>query len=91
MGSSKKFWIALEAGAIALFLVGIGLGWYLFPEGGLKAWSIFIGLVVLHVAETPVGLRVGREKNLPIRRTLIKTWAFGFTWWLPVKKGILEK
>ncbi len=91
MGSSKGFWIFLEAGAIGLAFLAIAAGYYLFPEGGIRAWSIFLALAVLHLAESPIGLAIGRAKNLSIPRTLIKTWLFGFTWWLPLKKGILKK
>jgi|WetSurMetagenome_2_1015567.scaffolds.fasta_scaffold1178455_1 hypothetical protein len=90
MSSSKGFWIFLEVGAIGLFLLAVAFGYYLFPEGGIKAWSIFLALIGLHLAESPVGLKIGRAKNLSITRSLVKTWLFGFTWWLPLKMGVID-
>jgi hypothetical protein len=91
MTSSKWFWLFLEGGSIALFLAAVALGYYFFPEGGLKAWGFFIFLVVFHMSESPVGLKIGRSRNLSAPRSLVKTWLFGFTWWLPLKRGILER
>ena len=91
MFSSKGFWIFLQVGAIGLDIAAIAFGYYLFPEGGIKAWGILLALNALHVAESPIGLKIGKAKNLSVAHSLIKTWLFGFTWWLPVKKGILDK
>ena len=91
MFSSKAFWIFLQVGAIGLDITAIAFGYYFFPEGGIKAWSFFLALNALHVAESPIGLKIGRAKDLSISRSLVKTWLFGFTWWLPVKNGILNK
>ena len=91
MGSSKVFWIFLEVGAIGLDIMAVVAGYYLFPEGGIKAWSILLALNALHVAESPIGLKIGRTKNLSTTRSLVKTWLFGFTWWLPLKMGVINK
>ncbi len=91
MGSSKALWIFLEIGAIMLFPVAVGIGYLLFPEGGIRSWGIFIAIVVLHLSESSTGLKIGRKKNLSTARILLKTWLFGFTWWLPLKRGVFEK
>ncbi len=34
-----------------------------------------------------VGRKVAEEQGLPAAEGLAKCLAFGFTWWLPIKKG----
>jgi hypothetical protein len=90
--NNKGFWYFLMFGSICLFAFSIGLGYYLFPDNCLLSLVFFLGLVALHVAEIPMtGLKIGKEKNIPIPTTIIKTLLFGFTWWLPLKKGIIQK
>ncbi|MBN1533855.1 MAG: hypothetical protein JXA20_14385 [Spirochaetes bacterium] len=91
MTSSKAFWFFLQGGSIALFLAAAALGHLFHPEWGPMAWGFLIFLVVLHLGESPVGLKIGRSKGLSAPRSLVKTWLFGFTWWLPLKRGVLEK
>ena len=91
MRAKKILWLSLEAAVIVLAAASIAAGYILFPEGGIKSWGIFLGLAAVHLAETPVGLKIGGEKNLSMTRILIKTWLFGSTWWVPLKHGILDK
>lgn len=89
--NSKGFWYFLMFGSICLFAFSIWLGRYLFPDNCLLSWIIFLGLLALHIAEIPLsGLRIGREKNIPVPVVIVKTTLFGFTWWLPLKKGIIR-
>lgn len=87
---TKQFWIVLEIGAIALWGLSLAAGHLLFPGSQLKAWGFFIGLVILHAAELPTTLRLGREKGLNQGRVILKTLLFGFTWWVPLKKEIFK-
>jgi hypothetical protein len=34
---------------------------------------------------------VGKKAGLTAMRSIIKTLAFGFTWWVPLKLGIIKK
>jgi hypothetical protein len=88
MTEKRKFWIALEAGAILLYGVIIG-GSYLLnqPKPG---WILIGLLVLLHLTEMPTALRIGQEKGLHPGRVIILNMLFGFTWWLPLSRGILE-
>ena len=73
-------------------LFSLWLGYYLFPDNYLLAWSFFLALLALHLAEIPMtSLKIGREKNIPVPVTVVKTLLFGFCWWLPLKKGIIAK
>ena len=89
--SSKGFWYFMMFGSINLFIIGIVLGYVLFPGSMILSWIFFIGLLITHIAELPIGMKIGKEKKIPALTTAAKTILFGFTWWLPLKKGILEK
>jgi hypothetical protein len=89
---TKGFWYFLMYGSVALFAFSIWLGYYLFPDNTLCAWALFLGLVVIHLSEIPiVSLRIGKEKNIPLPAVIVKTFLFGFTWWLPLRRGIIGK
>lgn len=90
--NSKGFWYFLMFGSICLFAFTIALGFYLFPDNPLLKWIFFIGLLLFHVAEIPAAsLKIGRDRNVPSSTVVAKTLLFGFTWWLPLKKGIIDK
>jgi len=87
--NNKAFWYFLQFGSIVLYAVSIPFGYWLFPGSNLYAWSIFTGLVLLHTAEINIAKKIGSKKNIPLLRVTVKTILFGFTWWLPLKKGII--
>jgi hypothetical protein len=86
--NSKGFWYFLQFGAIVLDASTIALGYWLFPNSTLYAWSIFAGLMLFHVCEIPGAVKIAGEKNVSPLKAAAKTFLFGFTWWLPLKKGI---
>ncbi len=81
----------LMFGAIGLWAIAAAVGYLLIQESLLKAWGFFIVLVFLHAAELPISLKIGRENGLSAQTVVIKTMLYGFTWWVPVKKGIIER
>ncbi len=89
MKLSKITWILVEISVIFLYVVAIGYG-YMFEIPWL-GWLIFAALIVLHLFEMKTALKVGREKGLSNRRIIIKNLIFGFTWWIPLKRGIFNK
>ena len=45
-------------------------------------------LFLMHAMEyVLIGRKVAAEKELPVPEGLAKCLAFGFTWWLPLKKA----
>jgi hypothetical protein len=88
--NSKRFWQINMAGSIGLWILSVVVGFTLFPENHLAAWGLFIGLVIIHTAELPISLKIGKESGFSSQTVVIKTLLFGFTWWLPVKKGIIR-
>ncbi len=91
MTSNKTFWIMLMTGAIGLWAVSVVGGQLLFPENSLKAWIPFLALIVIHASELPIAFKLGRKFGLSSQNVLIKTMLYGFTWWVPLKKGIIDK
>jgi len=87
--NNKSFWYFLQFGAIVLYAVSIPFGYWLFPCTNLSAWSIFAGLALLHTAEITIARKIGSKKNISLLRIVVKTLLFGFTWWRPLKKGII--
>lgn len=90
--NSRGFWYFLMIGSIVLYGLSIALGRYLFPDSYLLSRIFFFGLLIVHILEIPtVSLKIGREKKIPDSMTVLKTILYGFTWWLPLKKGIIDK
>jgi hypothetical protein len=90
MTKSRVFWYFLQAGSIFLFAAAIGIG----CAGAVNpavSWVLFAGLLALHLAEIPVARRKLAGKNLSAARIAVKTTLFGFTWWLPVQSGVLDR
>jgi hypothetical protein len=95
---SKAFWYALMSGAIAGWIfvfAGVlaalaGSPYWTVPALGIP-WIAFCVIWASHLFEIPVASwRAGKERGLKPARTVLMTLVFGFTWWLPLKKGILD-
>lgn len=43
-----------------------------------------------HVLEIPLALTRLKHKQIPKLRIAARTLVFGFTWWLPVEKGVVS-
>ena len=40
--------------------------------------------------EIPIGMKVGERAGLEKGISALKTLAFGLTWWIPVKMGVIH-
>jgi hypothetical protein len=89
MLNSRVFWNMLRLGTIVLFLALIFAG-YLVNAPWL-GWMLVGLLFLLHVSELPSAFRAGRAKGLSTARILFMDLLFGFTWWLPLRRGVFEK
>jgi hypothetical protein len=90
--NSRVFWYLLMIGSIVLYWLSILLGRHLFPDSYLLSRIFFIGLLAIHILEIPlISLKIGRGKNIPVPMIIMKTILYGFTWWVPLKKGIIER
>ena len=89
MTKKPAFWYLLQASTIILYGVLIGGGNVLgLPWLG---WGLYTALFVLHLFELKTALRVGHAKGLSDMRIVIMNLIFGFTWWVPLKRGIIQK
>jgi hypothetical protein len=89
--NSKGFWYALMAGAIGLWITVI-LAAILVPSISIIAWIVFTALAALHLLEFPLASKeIADAKDISGSTAFIKTVLFGFTWWLALKKGIVDK
>jgi hypothetical protein len=89
---SRGFWYVMMIGSVALFGVSMALGRYLFPDNFLLSNVFFIGILLLHVGQIPArSMKIGNDKKIPGPMIIIKTILFGFTWWFPLKQGVINK
>lgn len=58
------------------------------PVGSVRPWGIglLVAMTVIHCAEIPIGVKIGRKCGVAPARSAFMTAVFGFTWWLPVKR-----
>ncbi|MBU3918071.1 hypothetical protein KKA14_21285 [bacterium] len=89
--NAKAFWKISMISVIGLWILTLVAGYYLYPGSHLDAWRFFIALLIVHASELFISYKIGKGKNLSTQTIVIKTLIFGFTWWVPVKKGIIEE
>lgn len=88
MVDNKYFWWTI--GTIVGLLHVAGIVCYLWQ--GLdnpvtKIWLIILGI---HVLEMPMAAIALQNKRIAAPTTLFKTLVFGFTWWVPARRGIYD-
>ncbi len=66
-------------------IVGVGAG---FPK---TLWMIVaVCWVIGHPLELLLAVPIGDKAGVPKSKSVMKTLAFGFTWWLPLKMGVFN-
>ncbi|MBU2513944.1 hypothetical protein KJ966_21605 [bacterium] len=91
MLNNKLFWLLSRN---TVLLVWIILFLFAFALPSPLAWLFKTAIVVLlliHMTEIPFSLKIGREKQLTTGIIVGKTLLYGFTWWLPLRKGLIER
>jgi len=93
MLKGKSFWYLMMAGALGGWAISIaGLVKPIKNENLKKIWQgIFCTWAFGHPMELALALSIGRARGLSTLRILVKTMLFGFTWWLPLKLGVIKK
>jgi hypothetical protein len=89
MSMGKITWIMMEISTILLYIVVIGFG-YILGIAWL-GWTIFLSLMLLHLGELKTAMTEGHKKGLSNRRIILMNMLFGFTWWVPLRRGIFSK
>ncbi|HVT36907.1 MAG TPA: hypothetical protein VHE37_15055 [Nevskiaceae bacterium] len=82
----KGFWIANNVVLLGLYAVTT----WLCVSGNSHHWIVWLATIILaaHALEIPLAFKVLKEKNPAPLRTVLGTFLFGFTYWLPAKRGI---
>jgi hypothetical protein len=89
MTQKPVFWYLLQVSTLVLYGVLIGGGNVLhLPWLGC---GLYGALFVLHLFELKTALQVGHDKGLSDVRIVLMNLIFGFTWWVPLKRGIIAK
>jgi len=84
--NSKPFWIAQNLTLLAIYAAGLAL----VLMGHSQHFLVLLSAVLLgaHALEIPVAFKVLKHLNPAPLRLVLGTLLFGFTWWLPVKRGV---
>jgi hypothetical protein len=94
MFKNKMFWYScMMPGALAGWLFTV-YG-FLFPMQDETIKMVWIIVACTwgfgHPLELIFSIPIGKAKGIPVKTTVLKTLAFGFTWWLPLKIGVIDK
>jgi hypothetical protein len=86
MLDNKAFWALQNLALIAFWLAAL----VLIGDGRSGHWLVIVAAVVLaaHVLELPLAFMVLRGRNAVPLRVALMTLAFGYTWWLPARRGV---
>jgi hypothetical protein len=90
---NRLFWTGLLMPGSAAAWVFVIAGFFLPLDGVVKIiWLVMLPVwTIVHPLEIITSYKIGKEKNLSFARTAVMTILFGFTWWLPLKMGVIDK
>lgn len=86
MIDDRRFWLANNALVVLLHIAGIGL--YAtegFSNPLAQLWAI---IVIIHILEIPLAFLALANRPIPWGLTVFATLIFGFTWWVPARRGL---
>ncbi|HEY1057522.1 MAG TPA: hypothetical protein VGE55_02190 [Limnobacter sp.] len=86
--NNPALWRALQGGLIAFWLLAIVAPILKLNLPWLDTLAILI--FVAHVLEVPLAMSRLRHSGVSTARITIRTLVYGFTWWLPVQKGVIK-
>ncbi len=88
MTHNKTFWLINNIGLSVFYLAVLVFYWG--TGAAITHPAVLLALVILgfHVLEIPLALKILADKQPSTLRVIIATTLFGFTWWLPAKRGI---
>jgi len=93
MFKNPLFWYGNMACAVLGWLFVFGGLLCPFNPGSLKAVWTVIALVwtVGHPLELFISIPIAKKAGVSKGKAIVKTIIFGFTWWLPLKKGVFTQ
>lgn len=89
MKNKPLFWRVAQLLTILLYELLIFVG-YAFGITWL-GWTLFGGLILLHIVELKTAVVIAKKHKVKTMRAILMTVLFGFTWWLPLKRGLINK
>jgi hypothetical protein len=89
MTEKKGFWRLMQAGALLLYILILITGYVIHQPK--PAWILIGLLALLHISEMRTVLSIGQENALSKGYIILMNMLFGFTWWVPLKKGVIER
>jgi hypothetical protein len=86
MLDTKGLWLVQNLALVAFWLAAIGL----LAAGQPHHWLVLLAAVILaaHVLELPLAFMALRGRGASPLRVILLTLAFGYTWWLPARRGV---
>ncbi|MGJ8668671.1 MAG: hypothetical protein ACSHXK_04195 [Oceanococcus sp.] len=88
MTQSKGFWLFNNIG-LMVFYIAVSI--FAFNTGAdMSHPAVMVAVLILaaHVLEIPLAFKVLAPQQPSALRVVLGTTLFGFTWWLPAKRGI---
>ena len=91
MLNSKTLWFILKTIVTGVWCVLV-LFAFLIPSQIMDHCRIMILILLLiHLFELPISLKIGTENGISKSVTVVKTICYGFTWWIPLRRGVISE
>ncbi len=87
----KTVWKIFRISTILFWILLAIIGFGVANQFSEYSRICLVLLLVIHLAEIPIALSIGRKRDLAIFRIIVSTLVLGFTWWVPLKIGIIRK
>jgi len=86
MFDKKSFWLAQNLAIAVFWLAALVLA----LSGPPMHRLVLVALVIFaaHVLELPLAFRMLRGRDASALRVCLMTLLFGFTWWVPARRGV---
>ena len=86
MLDNKGFWLVQNLVLVVFWLAAI----VFYATGQSHHWLVLAAVVIFaaHILELPLAFMVLRGRNAAPLRVTLMTLLFGYTWWLPARRGV---
>ena len=79
----------MMTGTLVLYALSLILGKVMFPHNTPLSLVFFASILLLHICEVPHARSITGPRSISVIVTIVMTLLFGFTWWWPLKRGII--
>lgn len=86
IADNRRFWLVCNALLLVLHAGGIAL--YVnhgFEHPVARLWAV---VIMIHILEFPLAFIAVTDRRIGWGVTIIATLIFGFTWWVPARRGV---